>query len=230
MIQKRFMEICLSKDFAGAVEFQNEIKELLPGKPYESRIETVCGLDISYNKFSLTIYAAAAVYSFPNLSAIENGTISSTANFPYIPGLLAFREGPAVLQLVKTLKSKIDLFILDGHGMAHPRGAGLASILGLLLNIPSIGCAKTKLVGQYKEPGQARGSVSSLRYRSSVIGKVLRSRSGVKPIFVSIGYKIDLDRAIEIILKSCVDTRIALPIRTAHHLANMARQRGGQDQ
>jgi deoxyribonuclease V len=227
MMRKRFLEICLSKDYRAAVAFQNEIAGLIPGKPYKGKIDTVCGLDISYNKLSPTIYAAAAVYSFPELALIEEAITADETAFPYIPGLLAYREGPALIKVIEKLKTKADLLIFDGQGLAHPRGAGIASMMGSLMDKPSIGAAKTRLIGSFVEPGKAKGSTSDLIYKEKIIGMVVRSRADVKPLFVSVGYGISLNRAVEFILKTCVGTRIPLPIRQAHHLANEARRREG---
>jgi deoxyribonuclease V len=224
-LQKRFLEICSSKDYRAAVAFQNEIAAIIPGRPGREKIDRICGLDISYNRFSPRIYAAAAVYSFPELTVIEEATAVDIIDFPYIPGLLAYREGPPLLRVIRKLKAKVDLFIFDGQGLAHPRGAGIAGTMGLLLDRPSIGAAKTRLIGSFTEPGRTRGSAADLIYNGKVIGKVLRSKSDVKPIFVSVGYKISLASAVKFTLDICVDLKIPVPIRRAHILANMARRR-----
>jgi deoxyribonuclease V len=220
----RFNQICRSKDYKGAAEFQRELGDLIPGKQYRTRFETICGLDVSFDKKSEAIYAAASIHSLTDLGQLEDATLRSTIDFPYVPGLLAFREGPVILELISKLQTPIDLLILDGQGLAHPRGAGIASMIGLLADLPSIGCAKTKLVGEYEEPGIEKGSRSDLSYRGNIVGAVLRSRSSVKPVFVSVGYEIDLERAVEIVLSSCQRYRLPEPIRRAHILANRLRQ------
>jgi deoxyribonuclease V len=223
-MQKRFLEISSSRNYKAAVAFQNEIAELIPGQLSKLKIDRVCGLDISYNKLLPQIYAAATVFSFPGLTLLEEATSLYTTKFPYIPGFLAYREGPALLQVVRKLKSKIDLIILDGHGMAHPRRAGLASIVGLLLDKPTIGCAKSKLVGKYVKPDEPKGSTTDLVHEGRIIGRVLRSRIDIKPIFISVGYKITLNDAVKLALKMCIDVKTPIPVQRAHVLSNIARQ------
>jgi len=127
------------------------------------------------------------------------------------------------MELLKRVKSPIDLFLFDGQGIAHPRGAGIASMMGLLLDKPSIGCAKTKLVGKYEEPDSRKGASSSLTHNEIIIGSVLRTRDNVKPVFVSVGYKIDLKRSVDTVLKCCLKYRIPEPIRETHRLSNKLR-------
>lgn len=222
----RFDRICRGKDYKGAVEFQRDIRDFIPGKSSRRKFETVCGLDISFDKKSQFVYAAASICSLPDLHQVEETVHKSVVDFPYVPGLLAFREGPAILELMARLQAPADLLIFDGQGLAHPRGAGIASMIGLLTGLPSIGCAKTKLVGEYDQPGIEKGSTSDLFFRGEIVGTVLRSRSGIKPVFVSVGYGIELAKAVEIILSCCQRYRLPEPIRRAHTLANMARREG----
>ena len=149
-----------------------------------------------------------------------NGRIT----FPYIPGLLAFREGALLEKLFQKINQKPDITLFDGHGVAHPQGCGIASHLGVLLNIPTIGCAKSKLTGKYYMPADKKGRVSDLLdYNGMLIGKVLRSREGCKPVFVSIGHNIDLITAKKITLQTCIKYRIPEPIRQAHVFVNRIR-------
>ncbi|UCE66492.1 MAG: endonuclease V [Candidatus Zixiibacteriota bacterium] len=227
MIRKKllaeFLSICKRKDYRAAIEFQDKIKNLIPGKPARKKIRNICGLDISFDKGSERVFAAASVHSFPDLAVIEQKGVTSITEFPYIPGLLAFREGPAIIELLEKLKSPIDLFLFDGQGIAHPRGAGIASMMGLLLDKPSIGCAKTRLVGGYDGPASRKGASSRLTHNGMIIGSVLRTRDNVKPVFVSVGYKIDLKISVDSILKCCRKYRIPEPIREAHRLSNQLR-------
>ena len=223
ILLNEFLTICKRKDYKAAIVFQDKIKDLIPGKPSARNIRNICGLDISFDKGSDRVFAAASLHSFPDLNIIEQRGIALRIDFPYIPGLLAFREGPAIVELLGKVKSSIDLFLFDGQGIAHPRGAGIAGMMGLLLDKPSIGCAKTKLVGEYEEPGWQKGSSSNLHYYNKIIGSVLRTRANVKPVFVSVGYKIDLKRSVDIILKCCLKYRITEPIREAHKLSNNLR-------
>jgi deoxyribonuclease V len=219
----KFLSICERKDYKAAIAFQDKIKSLIPGKPAQKRIRNICGLDISFDKSSDRVFAAASVHSFPSLTIIEQKGTTTRTEFPYIPGLLAYREGPAIVELLMKVKSPVDLFLFDGQGIAHPRGAGIASMMGLLLNKPSIGCAKTKLVGEYNDPGPQKGSSTDLYYKGKIIGSVLRTRDNVKPVFVSVGYKFDLKRSVDIVLKCCPKYRIPEPIRETHRLSNRLR-------
>ncbi len=218
-----FLTICKRKDYKTAIKFQDKIKILIPGKPVRKKIRNICGLDISFDKGSDRVFAAASVHSFPDLTIIEQQGIASKTKFPYIPGLLAFREGPAIIELLEKVKSPIDLFLFDGQGIAHPRGAGIASMMGLLLDKPSIGCAKTRLVGKYDEPGSRKGASSRLTHNGIIIGSVLRTRDNVRPVFVSVGYKFDLERSVDTVLKCCPKYRIPEPIRETHRLSNKLR-------
>jgi deoxyribonuclease V len=218
-----FLTICEYKNYRAAINFQDEINNYIPGKAGETKFGNICGLDISFDKGSNKVYAAASVHSFPYLDIIEQRGIVSKTEFPYIPGLLTFREGPAIIELLKKVKSRVDLFLFDGQGVAHPRGAGIASMMGLLLNTPSIGCAKSRLVGEYKKPGLRKGSSSDLIYNNKTVGKILRTRNKVKPVFVSVGYMIGLKRANNVVLTCCPKYRVPEPIRRAHYLSNKLR-------
>lgn len=218
-----FLTICKNKNYRAAIDFQDKIRDHIPGKASMRKIGNICGLDISFDKGSDRVYAAASLHSFPGLDIIEQRTYVSNSGFPYIPGLLAFREGPAIIELLKKIKSPVDLYLFDGQGIAHPRGAGIASMMGLFLDTPSIGCAKTRLVGEYREPGSEKGSSSELVYKNKIVGKALRTREKVKPVFVSVGYKISLKRSVNIILACCPKYRIPEPIRQTHYLSNNLR-------
>jgi deoxyribonuclease V len=220
---RQFLTICNSKSYKAAPEFQDHIKKLIPGKAGKTKFRNICGLDISFDKRSDRVYAAASVHSIPDLEIIEQRGMVSKTGFPYIPGLLAFREGPAVIEVLKKVKSPIDLLLFDGQGIAHPRGAGIASMMGLLLDTPSIGCAKTRLVGDYREPGNKKGSSSDLIYKNKMVGKVLITRDGVKPVFVSVGNNIGLKRSVDIVLACCPKYRIPEPVRQSHFLSNKIR-------
>jgi deoxyribonuclease V len=218
-----FMRICRRKDYKGAAAFQESIRDSIPGKPIKKNFRVICGLDISFDKKSDSVYAAGSVYGYPGLRRIEERSIEATVRFPYVPGLLAFREGPAVMKLLERVKSPVDLLLFDGQGLAHPRGTGIASMMGLLLNMPSIGCAKSRLVGEYDEPEANRGALSDLVYKDKLVGRLVRTRENVMPVFVSVGHKIDLNTAVEVVLNCTTRYRIPEPIRAAHILANKLR-------
>lgn len=184
----------------------------------EPSVEAVAGIDVGFAGGKG--HAAAAVLSFPDLQLLDNARVEMEISFPYIPGLLAFREGPVVLAALERLSVEPDLLICDGHGLAHPRRMGIATHVGVLLDVPSIGCAKSRLVGAHQEPGLSKGSYARLYDRAEVIGAVVRTRDGVKPVYVSIGHRIDLEKAIEFALCCCTRYRLPDPIRWAHRLAS----------
>jgi deoxyribonuclease V len=186
-------------------------------------IRTVGGVDISYSKTSRMMYAGVLVFDFETMELIDEGLSAQEETFPYIPGLLTFREGPVAEQAWDRLRVKPDVLIFDGHGIAHPRSFGTATHLGLLWGIPSIGCAKKRLVGEYREPGNRRGSVSDLMLAGKCIGSVVRTRFNVKPVFVSSGYRVVRECAVKIILACGRGYRLPEPTRQAHKRVNTFR-------
>lgn len=183
-------------------------------------ISHVAGCDVSYSKNTNKLYAAVVVLSFPRLELVEEKHFISTTAFPYIPGLLAFREGLPLLEACKQLKLEPDIFLFDGHGVAHPRQMGIASHIGLFLDKPSIGIAKNNLWGKHEQPGPQKGFSSPLTKHGAEIGRVLRTRHKVKPVFVSVGHLIDIKTAEEIVLACCSRHRLPEPIRQAHLISN----------
>jgi deoxyribonuclease V len=189
------------------------------------RIRTVAGLDAAYAERPGAAghgRAAAIVCSFPNLEVIEQTTAEREVTFPYVPGLLSFREGPLLLAALTRLTTRPDVLLFDSQGYAHPRRFGLACHLGLYLDRPSIGCAKTHLIGTYAEPGPNPGDCAPLRDADEVIGMVMRTKSGTKPLFVSVGYRMDLATAVEVVLRCVRGARLPEPIRLADRLARRA--------
>ena len=182
-----------------------------------ANIATVAGVDASYRNGLAT--AVAVVVSVRDMRTVDWATSSKRPSLPYISGLLCFREGPAVLDALAKLSPQPDLLIFDGQGIAHPRRFGLASHIGLLLDKPSIGCAKTRLIGSFSEPGRKKGSYTHLKDHDETIGAVVRTRDGVKPVYVSVGHRVDLLDSIRIVLQCCGRYRLPEPIRRAHHLA-----------
>ncbi|HET6371387.1 MAG TPA: deoxyribonuclease V [Nitrospiria bacterium] len=206
-----------------AVEIQRNLRPRLILDSNPRSIDTIAGIDVSYEAAAGRLIAGVVVFRMSDLSPIESVTAVLPATFPYIPGLLSFRETPAVLLAWKKLKRRPDCLICDGQGIAHPRRFGLASHLGLWLDIPSIGCAKSILVGTYREPGERRGSRVPLIDKGEKVGVILRTRDGVKPVYVSPGHRITLDRAVEVVLACAPRYRLPDPIRQAHHLVNTLR-------
>lgn len=180
-------------------------------------VRLVAGVDVSV-KENIS-QAAVVVLSFPDLHMVETVLARQATPFPYIPGLLSFREGPVLEAAFQKLQQEPDVLIFDGMGIAHPRRIGIASHMGLWLQKPTIGCGKTHFVGSYQEPGMDKGLWSELRDRGDLIGAVLRTRAGVKPVYISPGHLADLPSAIELTLRCTTKYRLPEPIRQAHHAA-----------
>ena len=207
-----------------AVQLQKKLLPLVTQSGTDpERVKTIAGCDVSYSKAEDKLYAAVAVFSYPALALLESASCVAPVRFPYVPGLLAFREAPAILPAMKRLGRRPDLLMVDGHGVAHPRGLGVASHIGVVLNVATIGVAKSLLCGEYSEPDKDKGSYSSLMWRDKIVGRVVRTRSGVKPVFVSVGTKIALEDATRIVLDCCKLYRLPEPLRQAHLLCNRLR-------
>lgn len=205
---------------AQAVDIQHELASRVITTVDFTRIETVAGLDVGVKGDRAR--AAVAVYSYPALELLEEHAEMTAVAFPYVPGLLSFREVPVLLGVLDRLTLQPDLLLCDGQGIAHPRGFGLACHLGVLYGVPSVGCAKTHLWGRYTEPAAEKGSGAPLRARGEVVGVALRTRDRVKPVFVSPGHRISLDTAVQIVLDCCTRYRRPDPLRRAHALTLMA--------
>lgn len=193
-------------------------------KPKDFAITTVAGADISFNKFETTVYAGIIVLAFPSLIPISYSLVQTDVTFPYVPGYLAFREVPALLEAWNLLPQKPDVLIADGHGIAHPRRMGIATHFGVLTGQATIGCAKKKLWGKYEEPGDEKGAYSYLYDKGEVIGAVLRTRPNVKPVFVSPGHYVSVNDSLDIIQQCMGKYRIPEPTRKAHELVNHFRK------
>jgi len=166
-----------------------------------------------------TARAAVVLLSLPDLEPLEAATAERPASFPYVPGLLAFREGPAVLAALELLRGQPDVLIFDAQGLAHPRRMGLATHIGVLLDRPSVGCAKSRLCGKHEEPPPERGGWVPLMDGEEIIGAVVRSRAGVRPLYVSIGHRVNLETAVDLVISCCTSYRLPEPTRWAHRVA-----------
>jgi deoxyribonuclease V len=186
-----------------AVELQEELRERVRIEPLAGPVRHVAGCDIAYDKSSAAAYAGIVVLSLPALEVVDYASEAAQMAFPYIPGLLSFRECPLLLVAWSRLKSDPDAVMLDGHGIAHPRRFGLASHFGVLVGKPSIGCAKTSYVGEFKDPGPTAGAYEYIVDNSEIVGAVLRTRDKTAPVYVSAGHMIDLEGSIDLALK-CV--------------------------
>lgn len=213
-------------NYKEAVKIQERLRQkiILKSSFKNLKGKLIAGADVSYDKGNDKFYAGVVVFELLTMQKIEEVTASGRVNFPYIPGLLSFRESPVLLKAFSKVKEEPDIVILDAQGIAHPRGIGLASHIGLLLNIPSIGCAKTRLIGAYNDVGEEVGCHSQLTVEGNTVGVVLRTRKNVKPVFISPGHKIDLATSINLVLKSCRGYKLPEPTRQAHNLVNKKRK------
>ncbi len=205
--------IALQKEFAQRVERADR----LPA------IRHVAGVDVGFEEDGRVTRAAVAVLSFPELELLESAVARRPTEFPYVPGLLSFRELPAVLAALARLKTAPDLILCDGQGIAHPRRFGIACHLGVLLDLPAIGVGKTRLLGTHAEPPDVKGAWAPLLDKEETIGAVLRTRRGVKPVYVSIGHRVSLNTAIALTLACTTRYRLPETTRQAHRLASVAK-------
>ena len=202
--------IALQKKLAGQVIVGDQL----------SAINRVAGIDVGFESNNTITRAAVAVLSFPQLMLVDYSVHRTPTEFPYIPGLLSFREIPAVLKAMATLKEIPDLVLCDGQGLAHPRRFGIACHLGVITGLPTIGVAKTRLFGQYADPPQQRGRWTMLKDNGDTLGVVLRTRINVKPLYISVGHKIALETAIAYVMTCTPRYRLPETTRWAHRLAS----------
>jgi len=223
--------------YSQAAQLQTRLAEKVQFKPLEGQPELIAGLDCALSKDGQRIIAAAIVL---RTTALEKGLWESpeacgfetvetahairNLSFPYIPGLLSFREAPVCIEAVEKLKLEPDVFIIDGQGIAHPRRLGLAAHLGLFFDKPTIGCAKSRLTGQFEEPPLEKGTYSLLKDKDEVIGAVVRTRTNVKPVFVSVGNRCLLKDAVKVTLACTTKYRLPEPTRLAHEVVTRLKQ------
>lgn len=209
-----------------ARKMQEELRASIRLTPLKSELKTIAGVDISSNRFSNVLYAGWVVLSYPQMELIERSLFKSETKFPYIPGFLSFREIPALLKAYEKLNTKPDITMVDGQGIAHPRRMGIGAHLGLVLNIPTIGCAKSLLYGTYDSLPEGVGSISYLHdpKNGEKIGALLKTKDRANPVLVSPGNLITLEEALDI-TRNCVrGYRIPEPTRKAHEIVNMFRR------
>lgn len=208
-----------------AIALQKELREKVQIEPLKHQPKLIAGCDVSMNRFAKEGFAGFVTFSYPDLAPVEESVVFGPIPFPYIPGLLSFREIPLLLQAFEGLKEKPDLIIVDGVGIAHPRRLGIATHLGLTLDIPTIGSAKSVLTGSYEEPGSEPGDRAPLVDLKSneTIGYALCSKKNVKPIFVSPGHLVDLKEAVDLVYSCVRKHRLPEPTRLAHEAVNRHR-------
>lgn len=217
-------------DRAQALEIQQQLAPRVVSSRSPEPPGLIAACETSYGVEGRFLYAAAVVMTFPDLEEIERSYFVAPVQFAYFPGLLYFREGPAITGALVKLTTNPDLLILNGHGIAHPRRCGMASLLGVTFDIVTIGCARQLLAGHHYPVGESRGSYQPIRLSGQEVGCAYRSKDKVKPLFISPGHRCDLAYAREMIVKCLRGFRLPEPLRVAHLLANKARQRAERDQ
>ncbi|MCG3200439.1 MAG: Endonuclease V [Gammaproteobacteria bacterium] len=213
-------------DPKAAVALQKQLRGRVVGVDRLGPVRTVAGVDVGFTEGGRCTRAAVVVLGFPGLEPVSEAVATVPTSFPYIPGLLSFREIPAVLAALARLPGLPDLLLCDGQGYAHPRRFGLACHLGVILDLPCIGMAKTCLIGTYREPSQERTASSPLMDGEERIGAVVRTRGGVRPVFVSIGHRVSLASAIDYVVRCVTRYRLPEPARLADRLASARGSRG----
>jgi len=203
-----------------AIAVQKALAGLVSSEPLAGPVETIAGTDCAFLDGGKKIVAAAVLFDAKSMAPLGSTSAVRPCRFPYIPGLLSFREAPAVIAAVEKLIPRPDLLMCDGQGLAHPRGLGLASHVGLWLDMPTIGVAKSRLCGTHRTPGENRRCRTQLRYGGRVIGAVLRTRSGVKPLYISVGHGLSLAEAVSWTLRCGRGVRLPEPTRKAHQLVS----------
>lgn len=208
-----------------AVELQKQLAyEVIETDDFETPIKTVAGIDLGYDAKTDTCRAVVAVLSFPELELIEKSEAVLPIQFPYVPGLLSFRETPAAIKALEKLENPPELILCDGQGIAHPRRFGIACHIGLIANVPAIGVAKSVLVGKFDNLGETRGSIAPLIYKNQEVGVALRTKDKVQPVYVSPGHKISLPTAIDYVLKCTTKYRLPETTRLADQLASFRKK------
>ncbi len=205
---------------AGARALQDELHDRIECSDRMSPLRHVAGVDVGFEDGGRVTRAAVVVLAWPGLEVVERALARRATTFPYVPGLLAFRELPAVVAALEELVTGPDLVFCDGQGIAHPRRFGIACHLGLLIDRPAIGVGKSRLVGMHGEPGRERGARAPLIDRGETVGSVLRTRTGVRPVYVSPGHRVSLETAVELVLQAAPRYRLPEPVREADRMAS----------
>ncbi|MEJ2670882.1 MAG: deoxyribonuclease V [Deltaproteobacteria bacterium] len=211
------------KTYQDAVALQEELRQRVQLTPLPQPPELVAGVDAICDRADQRIFGAVAVYKYPELELVEEAGVAGECPFPYRTGLLSFREVPILAAALARLKARPDVVLVDGQGIAHPRGLGLATHLGLVADIPTIGVAKSRLVGERQEPERGAGSYKPLIWKEKLVGLILRTKTGVKPLYLSPGHRITLAECLEITLGCVTSYRLPLPVRQADLLSRRLR-------
>jgi deoxyribonuclease V len=204
-----------------AIKLQSDLAASVVTSDDGGEIRLIAGVDVSVGRQGTCGRAAVVVVVYPSLEIVAESTYEGFVSAPYIPGLLSFRELPLILPALEKLELEPDLFIVDGQGIAHPRRLGIAAHLGLFTGKPTIGCAKSRLCGVHSDVGFGRGESAELIADNEIIGKVVRTKEGCKPVFVSVGFKLSLEMAVAWVLKLGAGYRLPEPVRLAHLAAGI---------
>ena len=208
-----------------AMRLQESLRERVELEDRFGEIRYVAGADMAFDPATEVAFGGVIVYRLPGLEEVERRMARRKLRFPYVPGLLSFRECPVLLAAFARLKTEPDLILIDGQGFAHPRRLGIACHIGILFDKPTVGCAKSRLVGEHDEPGKRAGSTAPLMLEGERVGVVLRTRDGVRPVYVSTGHRVSLDSALGFVNR-CIDGfRIPKPTREADHFVNELRRK-----
>lgn len=210
-----------------AVQVQRRLARRVSRTAPRGRIRTIAGVDCAFSADGERCLAAAVTWQVGEGRVLEERIVSRPLRFPYVPGLLSFREAPTVLAALRALRGEPDALMVDGHGLAHPRRFGIACHVGLLCGLPTVGVAKSRLCGEHREPGAKRGARAALVYEGERIGTVLRTRDGVRPLYVSIGHRVDLATAERWVLRAGAGYRLPEPTRLADRAVARAKREGG---
>lgn len=204
-------------DVRSARLLQNALAQNVSLRPLMRIPKLIAGVDACYTEKH--VIAAASLFTYPGLAHLDDAVAREKIRVPYLPGFLSFREGPAVIMALRRLNIPPDVVLFDGQGIAHPQGLGIASHIGVVLDIATVGCAKSRLVGEFEGPGPHKGDWAKLYFHGRIIGAVLRTRARVRPVFVSPGHRIDLKASIDVVMHAVSSYRLPEPIRRADHLS-----------
>ena len=211
-------------DIREATRIQDNLRHFIELKSAKKEYRLIAGADTAYSKKDDSVFAAVVVMRFPELVTVDRARAQSMVSFPYQPGYFVFREGPVIIKALQRLQMAPDVIMFDANGVTHEKGIGMASHLGLLLDLPSIGCAKKRLVGEHDDPDNKLNATKPLIYRGKQVGSVIRTRVDVKPLYISAGHKIDLESAAELVSATTRGYRLPEPMRVAHILSNKMRR------
>lgn len=220
MMDDKYLDIAPKR----AIQVQKELRSKIRIEPLDKNVTTVAGADISFDRGSDVMHAAIIVIAVPSLEPVARSLVTAPMSFPYIPGLLAFREMPVLLRAWDQLQGKPDVLVLDGHGLAHPRRMGIATHLGIEIDHPTIGCAKNILTGSHEELDPEKGATADLIDEDEKVGVALRSRTDVNPVYISPGQKVSFEDTYSVIMQALTRYKLPRTTRLAHRWANKLRK------